>query len=109
MVNKTQIIIAGMRAGIEEMNPAYILSDVTSIQEDQNKCYIVYISDPKSGKKIPCIWSPADEDKNDGEDLIKFIYNFSKNAVDSLSDLIEFETTGELKHLPENVTDVEMD
>lgn len=96
---KTNIIMVGMRAGIQALNPSYVLGDPAIFDDN----YVVTLSDPKTGESVPCIWSLVDEDKNDGEDLIDFIYAFTKNAVDSLSDLIEIKQTGELKSYSEQL------
>lgn len=88
---KTQTILAGIRAGVQAKNPAYVLSDVVELREH----YIVFLSDPKTKEKVPGIWTPADEEALDTEDkLVTFIYNFVTNLVDSLTDMIRYRRTG---------------
>ncbi len=97
MPKKTRYIEIGLRAAITLLNPAYVLGDLFFANEGS---YAIYLSDPKTDTKIPLVWGKSDEDKLKlPEDLYEFIRCLAENAVNSLSDLIEYNETGELKPL----------
>ena len=99
-----------LRTLIKKLDPSCVVSDVqlTPLYKKYEKGkpvgepydYALYVITSKPGKKyqIPTTWVYKDEDNTPAK-LEQLIRQLAENTVNSMSDLIEFEETGELKPL----------
>lgn len=66
--------------------------NLTPVMDVPNrKAWYMFIIDPETGAQVPIVWTDNDETKFKDMDYtgqVNFIYNFAKNSIDSLTDLL---------------------